>query len=285
MLNPFKVPCKMFRILYVVKKTDVIYPQTFDADKYRCYATHKRFYRRADIVQNEKSWEITLDHRRLKTPNGCVLTVNTEPLARAIAAEWDAQTEYIAQPTMHLTALCNTALDNPGKLNSHDIASYLLDFIATDTLLFYSEEEELKQLQEKKWGPVLEWFNKRFQVNQEVSKDLEPPPIATDTRAVLARHFLSYDFPALNAMVFGVEALKSPILMLACVDRYLDPKEAVLLARLEEEFQVMRWGRVPWAHELNQAEMTARVAASLLVIYSSSERHSATKKSQGEHNV
>lgn len=65
-------------------------------------ATHKRFYRRTDIVQNEKSWEITLDHRRLKTPNGCVLTVNTEPLARAIAAEWDAQTEYIAQPTMHL---------------------------------------------------------------------------------------------------------------------------------------------------------------------------------------
>lgn len=129
-------------------------------------ATHKRFYRRTDIVQNEKNWEVTLDHKRLKTPNGKVLTVNTEPLARAIAAEWDAQQEHIAQPTMHIvhlillqdyliclyvlnysnkslsyfqTALCNTALDNPGKLTSHDIVSYLLDFIATDTLLFYSE--------------------------------------------------------------------------------------------------------------------------------------------------
>lgn len=68
-------------------------------------ATHKRFYRRTDIVQNEKKWEITLDHRRLKTPNGRVLTVNAEPLARAIAAEWDAQTEYITQPTMHLVIL------------------------------------------------------------------------------------------------------------------------------------------------------------------------------------
>lgn len=37
------------------------------------------------------------------------------------------------------TALCNTTLDNPGKLSSHDIASYLLDFLSTDTLLFYSE--------------------------------------------------------------------------------------------------------------------------------------------------
>lgn len=68
-------------------------------------ATHKRFYRRTDIVQNENKWEITLDHRRLKTPNGRVLTVNAEPLARAIAAEWDAQTEYITQPTMHLVIL------------------------------------------------------------------------------------------------------------------------------------------------------------------------------------
>ncbi|CAH2104296.1 unnamed protein product [Euphydryas editha] len=285
MLNPINVHCKMFSVINIIKKTNVINPQIFDAVKHRCYATHKRFYRRTDIVQNEKSWEITLDHRRLKTPNGRVLTVNTEPLARAIAAEWDAQVEYISQPTMHLTALCNTALDNPGKLNSHDIASYLVDFIATDTLLFYSEEEELKKLQEKKWGPVLEWFNKRFEVKQVVTKGLELPPIATNTRAVLARYFLSYDFPALNAMCFGIEALKSPILMLACVDRYLDPKEAVLLARLEEEFQVMRWGRVPWAHELNQAELTARVAASLIVIHSSSERHSAANKSQGDRNV
>lgn len=53
-------------------------------------------------------------------------------------------------------------------------------------------------LQEQKWGPVIEWFEKRFNIKQEVSKDLQPPPVTTETRAVLARHFLSYDFPALN---------------------------------------------------------------------------------------
>ncbi|CAG9566716.1 unnamed protein product [Danaus chrysippus] len=199
--------------------------------------------RRTDIVQNEKHWEVTLDHRRLKTPNGSVFTVNTEPLARAVAAEWDAQHEYITRPTMHL-------------------------------------EEELRKLQEKKWEPVLEWFCKRFGVTQEVSKGLELPPIKTETRAVLARHFLSYDFPSLTALNFGVEALKSPILMLACVERHLEPKDAVMLARLEEEYQVSRWGRVPWAHELNQAELTARVSASLLVIHANSERHSATQKNK-----
>lgn len=41
-----------------------------------------------------------------------------------------------------------------------------------------------------------------------------------------------------TAFFFGLEALKSPLLMLACVERRLNPQEAVLLARLEEEFQV-----------------------------------------------
>ncbi|XP_073941991.1 ATP synthase mitochondrial F1 complex assembly factor 2 homolog l(2)k14505 [Choristoneura fumiferana] len=247
--------------------------------QHRNYATRKRFYRNTGIVQNESKWEVTLDHRRLKTPGGKVLAVASEQLARALAAEWDAQTEHITQPTMHLTALCNTALDNPGKLSPHDITTYLLDFLPTDTLLFHSEdEEELKKLQAKKWTPVLEWFQKRFNVTQEISRGLELPPVAANTRAVLARYFLSYDFTALNAINFGVEALKSPILMLTCIERHLEPKEAVLLSRLEEEYQLSRWGRVPWAHELGQAELTARVAAALLVVHGCSDSHSARAK-------
>lgn len=262
--------------------------------KYRClncidfksYATRKRFYRRTGIVQAESKWEVTLDHRKLKTPNGQVLAVTSEPLARAIAAEWDAQIETIAQPVMHLTALCNTALDNPGKLSKHDIVSYILEYFPTDTLLFFSdEEEELRVSQERKWLPILEWFQKRFNVNQKFSRDLQPPPVSTDTRAILARHLLSYDFPELNAICFGVEALKSSILMLACIERRLEPKEAVLLARLEEEYQLERWGQVPWAHGLNQADLTSRVAASLFVIHCCNERHTAKTKSNFDEHV
>ncbi|XP_068621222.1 ATP synthase mitochondrial F1 complex assembly factor 2 [Battus philenor] len=275
----------IFKTLYKPNQPfcNLIRRQTPKAFGCQSYATHKRFYRRTDIVQSENYWEVTLDHRRLKTPNGNVLKVGTEQLARAIAAEWDAQNETIAQPTMHLTALCNTALDNPGKLTSHDIAIYLLDYLSTDTLLFYSEEEkDLRKLQENKWRPVLDWFQKRFGITQEISFGLEPPPVSNETRAKLARHFLSYEFAALNAIYFGAEALKSPILMLACVDQYLEPKEAVMLARLEEEYQLVRWGRVPWAHELNQAELTSRVAAALLVIHTSVEKHTASVKKSSE---
>jgi hypothetical protein len=42
----------------------------------------------------------------------------------------------------------------------------------------------------------------------------------------------------LTGFSFGVEALKSIILTLCCVERHISVERAVLLSRLEEEFQV-----------------------------------------------
>ncbi|GBP10228.1 ATP synthase mitochondrial F1 complex assembly factor 2 [Eumeta japonica] len=133
-------------------------------------------------------------------------------------------------------------------------------------------------MQKEKWQPVLDWFSERFGAQLVISYGLDLPPITTEIRAALARHFLSYDFSSLTAICFGVEALKSPVLMLACSERRLQPSEAVELARLEEEFQLLRWGRVPWAHELAQAELTARVSAAALVLHCSNDMHSAANK-------
>lgn len=47
-------------------------------------------------------------------------------------------------------------------------------------------------------------------------------------------------------------------------------------------YQLVRWGRVPWAHELNQAELTARVAASCLVIHAAVEKNSLSVKNRSE---
>lgn len=38
--------------------------------------------------------------------------------------------------------------------------------------------------------------------------------------------------------MYAVDALKSVILVMACMERFLPVQKAVLLARLEEEFQV-----------------------------------------------
>lgn len=65
-------------------------------------ATVKRFYRRTNILSSGDKFEITLDQRKLKTPQGRVFEVNSKPLALAVAAEWDAQKETIDRGSMHL---------------------------------------------------------------------------------------------------------------------------------------------------------------------------------------
>lgn len=233
----------------------------------RHYAAPKRFYRKTGILYNDGKFEITLDQRKLKTPKGSPFIVNSEPLALAVAAEWDAQKEKIQQSSMHLTALCSTAIDNPNNLTKFDLVQHVMSYLDTDTVLFQSSEaDELYELQIQEWEPILKWFCKRYDVKLEAARDISGPTISHETQNILTKHLLSFNFWAVHGFSFGVEALKSVILTLCCTERHISVEKAVLLSRLEEEFQSGHWGHVEWAHDLNQQEMQARLAAAVLFI-------------------
>lgn len=101
-------------------------------------APPKRFYRQTGVVTSNGKFEITLDQRKLKTPKGAPFFVESEPLAIAIATEWDAQKDIIDRSRMHLTALSSTVIDNPNNLNKQDIVNYLVNYTNTDAILYQS---------------------------------------------------------------------------------------------------------------------------------------------------
>ena len=47
-------------------------------------------------------YEINLDHRKLKTPQGTTFKVPNEALAMAVSQEWSAQKENIKRHKMHM---------------------------------------------------------------------------------------------------------------------------------------------------------------------------------------
>lgn len=68
-------------------------------------ALPKRFYRRVDVVRDgNNSYEITLDQKKVKTPQGNILKVYNETLALAVAAEWDGQKDTLQRNSMHLVS-------------------------------------------------------------------------------------------------------------------------------------------------------------------------------------
>lgn len=227
----------------------------------------KRFYKNTSILHSDGSYEITLDQRKLKTPNGKPFVVKSEPLALAVATEWNNQRDVIVRSSMHLTALCNTALDNPNRLGKPDMVNYLLNFLPTDTILFQSQEEQdLFEFQKNEWDPVIEWFNKRYETNLKKTLDISTPKLADSDRMNVSKYLLSNSTETLHGFIFAVDTLKSIILACATIDRFISVEKAVYLARLEEEYQLRHWGKVEWSHDLSQQELQARLAASVLFI-------------------
>ncbi|KAG8257310.1 ATP synthase mitochondrial F1 complex assembly factor 2 [Homalodisca vitripennis] len=166
-------------------------------------APPKRFYRKVGILKSDGKYEITLDQRKLKTPKGTILKVDNEALALAVATEWDSQKEVIQRNNMHLTALSSTVIDNPNNNTKYDIVQQILSFLDTDTILFYSKEEDgLYQLQQKEWQPQIDWFCERFEVTLAATESIGIVNVLPETKAALQRQLLSYNFSAIHGILF-----------------------------------------------------------------------------------
>ncbi|KAH8321224.1 ATP synthase mitochondrial F1 complex assembly factor 2 [Drosophila kikkawai] len=247
----------------------------------RAYATPpKRFYKKTSVLSSDGGYEVVLDHRKLKTPKGTPFLVRSEPLAIAVATEFDAQKEHIERSRMHLSALCFTAIDNPNNLTKLDMVNYLLNFIPTDTVLFqYDDEKDLQDLQLNEWDPVIAWFNQRYETNLQKTLNITPPQVSEEDKMKIAKHLHSYSLDTLHGFIFAVDTLKSIILACAVIEQMLTVEKAVALARLEEEYQLKFWGRVEWAHDLSQQELQSRLAAAVLFVHLNCSEYFVKQKS------
>lgn len=251
----------------------------------RCISSRvpKRFFKNVSVVSSGNDYELTLDSRKLKTPLGNVFKVKSEGLAQAVAQEWRSQRDTIMLSQMHLTGLANVSIDNPTKVTAEQITENVMNFLDTDTVLFFSDDDHgtLMERQESSWQPIIDWFNDRHQVQITPSRQsvLETPHIPQDSRAAIRRYLLSFSDDALHGFATGVDAIKSLILMSAVVDKIISVEDAVKLARLELEVQTQRWGNVEWAHDLELHDTTARLAAASMFVQLNSHSHKMIEKS------
>ena len=117
----------------------------------------KRFYQRAEHAETEGGFAIHLDGRPVKTPAKALLLLPSEELARAVAAEWDAQEKEIDPGAMPLTRIANSAQDAVGPRFA-EVADEIARFCGTDALCYRAEEPEtLVARQTELWDPVLTW--------------------------------------------------------------------------------------------------------------------------------
>ncbi len=239
----------------------------------------KRFYKKVTITRSDHKFEINLDSRKLKTPKGNVFFTYNEALALIVANEWDSQHSYIKLNEMHLTSLTNTAIDNPINFDDQTIANNIFSFIESDTLCFrINEPKELSNLQNINWNPIIVWFEKRFDCKIPITETVHLNPICETTKQTIYRHLCSHNRWSLLGLLFATENLKSLILSLALTHRIISVNSAVRLSRLEEDFQIEKWGKVEETHDLDLYALRARVSAAIIFYFLNCEiRHFSQK--------
>jgi chaperone required for assembly of F1-ATPase len=222
----------------------------------------KRFWDKATIEASDGGFAIVLDGKPMHLPEGGVLRVQSEPLARAIAAEWQAaggekggEMSFADTP---LTRLAGTAQQRiaPDPAPTVDaIARY-----AESDLLCYRADKppELVHRQHEAWQPWLDWVALAHDAPLRVSSGVSYVKQHRGTVSALRAVVGALDVPALAALGIAVPALGSLVLGLALAEGKLTAATAHSLGALDELFQAEAWGE-----DAEAAARRANIAADI----------------------
>ena len=115
--------------------------------------------------------------------------------------------------------------------NREEVINRLVRFALTDMLLFWGQNKDLVEKQEKIWGPLLEWAS--YELNAKFIK----------TSGHRLKLFLeSLSDKELAAFYVAALNMKSVLLAAALVKGRINAQEAFEAAYLEELWQAENWG-------------------------------------------
>eukprot|EP00049_Salpingoeca_infusionum_P006084 m.101090 g.101090 ORF g.101090 m.101090 type:complete len:254 (-) comp13192_c1_seq1:3119-3880(-) len=234
----------------------------------------RRFYREVSVVASatKEGWfNVLLDNRPIKTPKKVLFEVPSEPIAYAVACEWDSQPEVINPSTILVGAICNAALDNPTNLPQEARLQNLLPFLETDTVAFRASfPDQLIDCESKAWDPLVDWFKQTFNVPLYTTTALhiKQAQEAKDAYLNFLRGLNQFE---LTAMELAVDTTKSAVIPAALYHQQISATEAVNAARVEVAFQTERFGEVEWHHTIEKHDTTRRVASAAFIMHESKD--------------
>ncbi len=220
----------------------------------------KRFYDKVTISNKKKAgFGILLDDKPLYTPAKAELVVPNYALAQEIASEWRQQGNDIIYQQLAMTSFAALVLDVIAP-NPEAVLQELLAYGDTDLLLYREDREpELYEQQNKQWQPWVEWAQQEFATNYIITTGIMPvaqPDINQNKHSEVINK--SYNKWQLAALIAVAKDTTSLILAHGFMQHKLDAEQLFLLSRLEENFNISKWGQEP-----EMIERAAMVQANL----------------------
>lgn len=202
----------------------------------------KRFWTEVSISRADDGWSVALDGRPVRTPAGLPLVLPTEPLAHAIASEWEGVEGELDPARLRLTGLANAALDQVAP-DPATFAATLVPWAETDLLCYRAAAPaELVAWQAAGWDAPLDAFADAHGVEFVRVAGVMHEGQPALTREVLVRRLAARDAFGLAALDLLVTTTGSLVLALLLADHGWDADAAWSAATLDERWQAERWG-------------------------------------------
>ncbi len=202
----------------------------------------RRFYNNVQVKSCNGGYQVLLDQRVLKTPNGKPLICPDRAQAACVADEWRAQGENIDPQSMPCTRLMNVAIaQTPDR--RPDLIKEFVKYAGTDLLCYrVAHPEELARRQEESWQKWLDWAEDQHGIALVTTKGIHAiaqPERSLEQAKAVAKAF---DNVRLTLLLHFTASFGSAILALAVIEQALDVQTGFALSRLDEIYQNEHWG-------------------------------------------
>ncbi len=221
----------------------------------------KRFYKKVSVEAEDGGWRVKLDGRPIKTAGGNPQVLPSEPLAHAMAREWDMQGEEIDATAFQMRDLADYTIDVV-QTGRKPVIEELLPYAETDTLCYRGEEgEALRARQDATWEPLLTSAERRWGIHFErvcgVIHKPQPAETLEQLKSVLS---VRTDFE-LAALKMLSSLAASLVIALTALEPGADGIALWDAANLEEDWQAELWGEDAEAAERRQLRQDAFLLA------------------------
>lgn len=202
----------------------------------------KRFYKKAETVEVDDGFSVTLDGRPIKTPAKAPFVLPNAAIAAEIAVEWEAQTDKVDPETMPSMKYAATAIDRV-MTQREKVIDEIVGFGGTDLVCYRATyPEHLVTKQTDAWDPLLVWLKETFSVSLNVTPGVGY--IAQDDAglAKLRSEIETQSDLQLAAIHDIVSLTGSLVVTLAVMRRKLNAEQAFGVSELDETHIIDEWG-------------------------------------------
>lgn len=219
----------------------------------------RRFWTAATAVPVDGGYTVQLDARPVRTPLKAPLVLPTIALAKAVAAEWQAQEKAVNPETMPFTRIANSAIDKV-RPQFAAVADMLADYGGSDLLCYRAEGPAgLVARQAQSWDPLLDWARDDLAAPLRQATGVMHVAQPEASLAALRHQVQAMSAFQLAAFHDLVAISGSLVLALAVARGRITAEEAWTRSRVDEDWQISLWGE-----DEEAAEAAARKREALL---------------------